>query len=161
MKRRVSNASPAIFLAKLDRLELLRLGVDEVLIPTEVLAEIRAKQDDVTQHLEKHLNTWLRECQLVQREAAQLLIDLDEGERAAIAQALQEQAISIATDDMAARRLARRLGLEPIGTVGLLLAAKKRGMLQSLQAEIGRLKALGFWIADDLVRQALHEAGET
>ncbi|MEM4722001.1 MAG: DUF3368 domain-containing protein, partial [Candidatus Methanomethylicaceae archaeon] len=110
---------------------------------------------------EKHLNTWLRECQLAQREAARLWIDLDEGERAAIAQALQEQAISIATDDMAARRLARRLGLEPIGTVGLLLAAKKRGMLQSLQAEIGRLKALGFWIADDLVRQALHEAGET
>ncbi len=160
MKRRVSNASPIIFLVKLDRLELLRLGVDEVLIPTEVLAEIHAKHDEVTQQLEGHLNTWIKECRLAQRETVQLLVDLDEGERAVIAQALQEQVISIATDDMAARRLARRLGLEPIGTVGLLLAARKRGMLQSLRADVERLRGLGFWIADDLVQQALHEAGE-
>lgn len=160
MKRRVSNASPIIFLTKLNRLELLHLGVDEVLIPTAVLTEIRAKQDDVTQHLEKHLNTWLKECALTQQEVVQLLVDLDEGERAVIAQALQERVTSIATDDMAARRLARRLGLEPIGTVGLLLAAKKRGMLPSLQDEIERLRTLGFWITDDLVHQALREAGE-
>ncbi|MDW8111636.1 MAG: DUF3368 domain-containing protein [Candidatus Bipolaricaulota bacterium] len=108
--------------------------------------------------MERH--GWLKECRLARREATHLLIDLDEGEKAVIAQALQEKVNSIATDDMAARRLAHRLGLEPIGTVGLLLAAKKRGMLQSLRAEVERLRALGFWIADDLLRQALHEAGE-
>lgn len=160
MKRRVSNASPIVFLAKLNRFELLRLGVDEVLVPTEVIKEIRAKQDEVTTCVERHLGTWLRECVLAQPETMQVLVDLDAGERAVIAQALQERVNTIATDDMAARRLARRLGLKPIGTVGLLLAAKKRGMLQSLRNEIARLRDLGFWITDDLVRHALREAGE-
>ena len=42
---RLTDASPLLFLAKLKHLELLTLGVDGVLVPSAVMAEVRAKPD--------------------------------------------------------------------------------------------------------------------
>ena len=67
---------------------------------------------------------------------------------------------SVAMDDLDARRTAHRVGLEPVGTVGLLLAAKKRGLITSLGDELARLKDFGFRVSDTLAKQALREAGE-
>jgi len=158
--RRLTNASPVIFLAKLDRLDLLCLGVNEVLVPSVVLAEVRAKRDDAAQQMEARLSGWLKECTWTRPEFLRLLPDLGPGERHVIAQALQERVSSVALDDLDARRTARRMGLEPVGTVGLLLAARKRGMLPSLAAEVERLRTLGFRISAPLAQEALREAGE-
>jgi predicted nucleic acid-binding protein len=158
--RRLTNASPLVFLAKLDRLDLLCLGVQEVLVPSAVLEEVRAKRDDAAQQAEARLTEWLRECPLTRPELLQLLPDLGAGEREVLAQALQESILSVALDDLDARRTARRVGLEPIGTVGLLLAARKRGMLPSLTQEMERLGTLGFRISAALSERALREAGE-
>lgn len=160
MSQRMVDASPLVFLAKLDRLELLLLGVQEVLVPSVVLVEIHAKRDVATERVEGCLGTWLRECPLTRPELLRLLPDLGEGEKEVIAQALQEKIVSVVLDDLDARRVARRMGLDPVGTVGLLLAAKKRAMLPSLKEELERLKALGFRASDALTDQALHEAGE-
>lgn len=45
MTRWVVDASPLIFLAKLDRLELLRRGATEIYAPPQVLAEVKAWAD--------------------------------------------------------------------------------------------------------------------
>lgn len=58
---RVVNTAPLVFLAKLDRLELLRLGVDVVYVPTPVLSELRFYQDESTQLISSVLNSWLEE----------------------------------------------------------------------------------------------------
>ena len=42
MTRWVVDTSPLIFLAKLDRLDLLRKGADEILAPPAVIEEVRA-----------------------------------------------------------------------------------------------------------------------
>ena len=68
--------------------------------------------------------------------------------------------MSVVLDDLDARRVARRLGLEPVGTVGLLLVAKKRSLLPSLEEEIKHLRRYGFWVSETLVHQVLEEAGE-
>ena len=160
MTRRLTNASPLIFLAKLNRMDLLSLGVEEVLVPSGVLEEVRAKRDDAAQQVEARLGHWLKECSWTRPELVQLLPDLGHGEREVVAQALQEQILSVALDDLDARRTARRVGLQPVGTIGLLLAARKRGMLPSLADELERLRALGFRVSASLCEQALHEAGE-
>ncbi|MFA0784850.1 MAG: hypothetical protein YYHSYBAR_003241 [Candidatus Fervidibacter sacchari] len=90
-----------------------------------------------------------------------VLTDMDEGERAVLAQALQEGIDSVVLDDMEARRIARRLGLKPIGTVGLLIVARQRGLIDSLKTELDRLKALGFWLSEELYREALRAVGES
>jgi len=157
----VADAAPLIFLAKLRHLELLRLNADEVLVPTEVLKEIAAKQDEAAEEVSKRLEGWLKECTVTRPDLMQLLIDMDEGERSVLAQALQEGIDSVVLDDMEVRLIARRLGLKPIGTVGLLIIARRRGLLDSLKAELDRLKALGFWLSEELYREALKTVGES
>jgi predicted nucleic acid-binding protein len=50
--------------------------------------------------------------------------------------------------------------LKPIGTVGLLIVARQRGLIGSLKTELDRLKALGFWLSEELYREALKAVGE-
>jgi len=160
VRRCVVDAAPIIFLAKLGHLEFLRLNAEEVLVPTEVLKEIAAKQDEATEEVSKRLDGWLKECKVVRSDLMRMLIDMDEGERSVLAQALQEGIDSVVLDDMEARRIARRLGLKPIGTVGLLIVARQRGLIGSLKTELDRLKALGFWLSEELYREALKAVGE-
>ena len=160
MRRRLVDAAPLIYLARLGHLELLLLGVDEVLVPTVVLAEIRAKRDYSTQQVEQYLDSWLEICGRTQADMLRFIPDLGAGEREVMAQALQEGIMSVVLDDLDARRVSRRVGLEPVGTVGLLLPAKKRSLLPSLEDEIKRLRQYGFWISETLVHQVLEEAGE-
>jgi len=52
---------------------------------------------------------------------------LDPGEAEVIALALELETKDVVLDDLDARRFARRSGLLPIGTLGLILAAKRAG----------------------------------
>jgi uncharacterized protein len=161
MSRWIVDTSPLIFLAKLDRLDLLRKSADELLVPAAVVEEVRAYPDDAGQKIEEALDSWLREERVGARRVVDvLLVDLDLGEAEVIALARERSADRIVMDDLDGRRFARRLGLEPIGTLGLLLAAKLRGELDSLQAEIERLEREGFRVSPALVEAILRTAGE-
>jgi uncharacterized protein len=58
------------------------------------------------------------------------------------------------------RRFARRVGLAPIGTLGLLLAARLKGEKISLIDEIDRLRTHGFWVSETLATEIYKTAGE-
>jgi predicted nucleic acid-binding protein len=160
MNARVVDAGPLLFLARLDRLPLLRLGVEQVFIPSAVLEEVQRKPDPVLDLIQGYLTDWLNECSLTNIEILRILSDLGAGEREVIAQALENHIASVVLDDLDARRRALHFGIQPIGTVGLLLAAKKRQMIPSLKDELQRLKNMGFWVSESLVEAALREAGE-
>lgn len=160
MKRRLVDAGPLLFLARLGRLDLLLLDAEKVLVPVAVLAEIRVEPDCAAVAVEAALGKWLEECRVGASAFLRLLPDLGKGERELIVQALEQGITSVVLDDLAARRFARRLGLEPVGTVGLLLAGKKRGLVSTLRSELDRLQAMGFWISTRLREDVLKEAGE-
>lgn len=160
MRERIVDTSPLIFLAYLDKLELLKLDVQRVLVPRAVLQEIQAKQDLASKRVEEAFSQWLEVCDVSQREFLKFLGDLGEGEAEVIAQAVERKVASVVLDDLDARRRASMLDLKPIGTVGLLLAAKKRELIPSLKTELRRLRDLGFYISEELRRMALEEAGE-
>lgn len=155
MSRWVVDASPLIFLAKLERLPLLRDAAGEVLVPQVVLSEIRAQEDPATSRIESACRSWL------QPVASQAPTDADlVGELAVIGLALEMDASRVVLDDLAARRQARECGLPVIGTLGILLAARHRGEISSLRTEIDRLVAHGFRVSSELVDRVLEEAGE-
>lgn len=161
MSRWVTNTSPLIFLAKLDRLELLLQAADEIFVPSAVIDEIRQYSDEANKKIEEALGTWLRVERVGDRQiVAVLLADLDKGEAEAIALARELEADRLVMDDLDARRVARRLGLDTVGTLGLLLAARLRGELASLKQEIDRLHREGFRVSSALVEAVLREAGE-
>jgi predicted nucleic acid-binding protein len=157
----VVDTSPLIFLAKLGHLDLLRGGADTVYIPQAVLNEVRARPDEATQAIEQAALSWLSVRQIRNRDAVDILrADLDLGEAEVIVLARETTADQVVMDDLDARRFARRVGLDLIGTVGLLLAARLRGEISSVREEIERLSALGFRVAPSLVEAILREAGE-
>lgn len=53
-------------------------------------------------------------------------------------------------DDKAARRCAKTLGIQTLGTGGMLLIAKRRGLIESIAAELDNLRTAGLWISAEL-----------
>ncbi|MCL4300053.1 MAG: DUF3368 domain-containing protein [Anaerolineae bacterium] len=161
MNRWVVDTGPLIFLAKLDRLELLQRGADEILAPPAVLAEVHMLHDEATQKIEVAGQSWLQIQTVDDRSKVSLLLaDLDTGEAEVIALAQTVNANRVVVDDLDARRFARRIGLSVVGTMGLLLAARLRGEIPSVKAEIEHLRQLGFWTSEALVEAILKAANE-
>jgi predicted nucleic acid-binding protein len=78
------------------------------------------------------------------------LAALDDGERAAIALAVSEQADLILMDDRAGVAAARGKGFVVMGTLGLLDRAARRGLVE-LPAAPAALRATNFHVRQELV----------
>lgn len=160
----VSNTSPLLNLAIIGRLELLEQQFSDVLIPPAVLGELRAGEglpgsESLRDAIRKG---WLQVVELTSRDVANVLWrTLDEGEAEAIALAMQLQSEQILLDERDGRRAALAAGLKPVGALGVLLRAKRDGVLSSLQVELVRLREIAnFRIAADLETELLAAAGE-
>lgn len=90
---------------------------------------------------------------------AVLGLAVGKGEAEAIALAVERQWLLI-LDDRKARRWARSLGLRVCGTVGVLLRAKRQGLIEAVKPLLEALKAAGFRLSQELEEEALHLAGE-
>ena len=145
----VCNTSPLLVLAKIQRLGLLTQLYTGLVIPGAVVDEVRAKADDTAAQIQALVAT---PPVTVQRATPQTLaglpVDLGPGEREAIALALETAADLVVLDDQVGRRLARVRGLQVIGTVGVLIEARSRGLLPALRPELDRLRDAGLWLAD-------------
>jgi len=89
-----------------------------------------------------------------------LQLVLDEGEAEAIVLALEVNADLVLLDDREARLQAKRLGIQVTGTLGILLRAKRLGLIESLKEELNKLKETGFHISKNLEKEILRIAGE-
>ncbi len=160
----VSNTSPILNLAIIGQLDLLRQQFVEVLIPPAVRAELKPETTfPGAAAIQRAFQAqWLREAELKDINLARALaLDLDEGEAAAITLALERVDQRILMDEHDGRVKAKALGLQPIGSLGVLLHAKRTGALESVEAALHLLRQqAGFFIADDLFEQVLREAGE-
>ena len=122
----VLNTSPIIFLSKVDSLKLLADCIDEIYAPTAVIDELH----------EYTLPEFIKVRTLSATGAAYVqgaLGRLHQGELEAIVLAQEIAADYVVLDDLLARRKAQRLGLDVIGTLGLLLFLEKRSLLSAEQ----------------------------
>src|SRR6056297_957040 len=85
---------------------------------------------------------------------------IDLGEAAAITLAFEKNADLIILDDSKARKTAQRNGLTVIGTLGLLLEAKKEGKIGNLKQFIQMLSDNDIRLSEQLIQDILIEAGE-
>jgi predicted nucleic acid-binding protein len=88
-----------------------------------------------------------------------LALFLGAGESEAIALAL-EQNIPIILDDKKARMTAESMGLKIVGTVGILLLAKRKQFVPEISPILRELERTGFYISANVKKQALEMAGE-
>ena len=71
-----------------------------------------------------------------------------------------ERGCRVLLDDRLARRVALQLGLPVVGTLGVLIAAKRRGLLERVRPGLQRLRASGYFLSDAVFAEALRLAGE-
>ena len=63
-------------------------------------------------------------------------------------------------DDRAARRCGQVLGINTIGTEGLLILAKRRGLIDNVSPRMGALRDAGLWLSENVVNLLKQQAGE-
>ena len=162
--RVVSNTSPIWNLASIQRLDLLREQFATILIPPEVLTELRAGNSILENAaIQDAIDAgWIEVLPLKMPEIKQsLMLELDRCEAAAIALALEQRISRILIDETDGRAKAKILGLLPTGVLGVLLRAKYDGTIESVRDEMQKLRHdAGFFIAEPLFQHILIEAGE-
>jgi hypothetical protein len=157
----VSDTSPLLNLALIDRLALLRNQFSDVTVPRRVWNEITEGKEGLEPLRELRDDNFLS---IVEAERSNLFVevfhDLDLGETAAICYAVEHDADLVLLDERDGRRVARRHELEVTGVIGILLRGAKTGEVE-LEQELDALREVGFWISDDLYEQILSEADQS
>jgi len=153
----VSDASPLIVLLKTDKLLILKELFEKIIVPTAVYKEITAKEQD---KLMFDKIEWI-ETQVIKNTEMNAFLKklIDKGEAEAIILA-KELKTSLLVDDAQARKYAKLLNIEVIGTLGLLKIAKRRGVIPSVKDAISDMLDEGYYINDKLITRVLEDVGE-
>jgi uncharacterized protein len=157
----VADTTPLLYLSRIRRLDIARALYAEVLVPPEVHEELVDKRPDADGVEELRAAEWIIVVDAPASIAADqtALAALDAGEAAALRLAFERRAL-VLIDERAGRRAAHTLGLVVRGTLGMLVEARLRGIVEAVGPILTRLEASGFRSSPELRTWALQAAGE-
>jgi len=155
----VSNASPIIVLAKAGRLSLVRALCDDVVLPEPVAKEILAGPEGDPARVAVAAG-WGRRVSAGQCPSSLAEWGLGAGETSVLAVALEHAPCTALLDDAGARAAARTFGITVLGTLGLLVRAKVRGVIASANEAIRDVRACGLYLDDATIAAALRRIAE-
>lgn len=152
------NSSPLILLGRISRLDLLPSVADEVVVPAAVLEELAVKGDRLAEAV--RAQSGLRLVPNAEVPSAVASWRLGAGEQAVLAHCLDQAGFTAVLDDQRGRRCATAMGVVVIGTLGVVVAARKAGVVVKARPLLEEIRAAGYHIDDDLITVALAEVGE-
>lgn len=159
----VSDTGPLIHLSQIDELESLKI-VDRLLVPSEVESEFRKgnsfkKLDELEIVEVKQVKGKLAD----NAGALARKYKLDLGEAEAITLAKTEEISLLFIDDLDGRRTAVMRGLEPHGSVGILLRAYREGIISKEKA-VNKVRELhsdsALYLTSDLTKRVIENIEE-
>lgn len=105
---------------------------------------------------------WIKIVAVKDKEKTEFLeLNLDKGEASSIAYCLEQtRTVLLVIDERKGRRIARELKLNIIGTLGLIVKARERGIIASVAAILDRLENADFRISQNLKNNILEIFGE-
>jgi uncharacterized protein len=153
----VSDTTIISNLYQIGQLAILQGLYGDVIIPQAVAHELQRLSLDLVS-----TNAWLTVRQPQTTEfISQLMEDLDRGESEAIVLAQELRADCLLIDERKGRQVAQSLGLTFIGTLGVVLNAKKAEFIPAVGPVINDLQHIaGAWYHPALVSEVLRLAGE-
>ena len=158
MDKVIVNSTPVIGLANIGKLDVLRQMYGTITIPQAVFDEIKSPS------VQRQVNAnrdWIRVEQInVASQKQMYRAKLHAGEVEVMILAQEKKADLVILDDNAAKKTAKFLGLRVIGTLGILVLAKKRGYIKEVSPVLDALKRDGFFVSDDLCVLVLRQADE-
>lgn len=158
----VSNTTPLIGLASIERFDLLRRIFGELIIAQAVYDEAVVAGREVGGAKREVLAAgWIKTVHVKDRLAVEVLLDeLDLGEAETIVLARELAADWVLMDEKKGRRKLTQLGLQKIGTVGILLKAKQVGLITELRPELDLLRQRGFGVSQGVIEAVLRQVNE-
>ena len=157
----VSNSSPLINLARIERFGLLRHFYGAIVIPSAVYAEVVTRGNERDGSQDVRAAGWIRQQSPQDPLAVDALAaELDRGEASAIILARELNAEYLLIDEIRGRRIAENLGISVIGTLGILARAKREKIIANMKDELDRLRLRGTWIHPRLYHDVLLMVGE-
>jgi len=146
----IADTSCLILLSKIEESNILDQLFEEVYIT-----------DDIKKEFGRKLPRWIKINNTKDEIYKRVLeIELDPGEASALALGFDLSDSILILDDQKARETAEKLDLKYTGTFGVLLRAKKMGLIKELKPISEKIKATNFRFSDRLFSLLLEEAGE-
>ncbi len=147
----ISDTSCLILLDKIGELDLLHKLYGSIITTPEVKNEFGLPLPD-----------WF-EIQTTSNKNYQAIIEasIDKGEASAIALAVEYGDCLLIIDDLKGRKYAQNLGLQIIGTIGIIVDAKLLGIIPSIKPLLEKIKRTNFRISVTVEKILLEKAGES
>jgi uncharacterized protein len=158
----VSNTSPIFYLSTIGQLDLLRQLYGKIIIPNAVFNEITSVGNTDASAAIVPTLSWIQ-TQPVSDQAFihTLSVELDPGEAEAIALAVELKANRLLINERLGRAAAMRSSLQVTGVLGILIAAKRRKLIQEVKPLLDALiQQVGFWVDERLYAEVLQTVGE-
>ena len=146
----ISDTSCFIILTNIGELNILQKVYGKIITTPDIA-------DDYSQPLPE----WVEIVTVKDKYRQQLLeMQIDKGESSAIALALETPGCTIILDDYKARVVAKQLGINITGTIGVIIKAKLKGIIPSIKPILEKIKQTNFHLSKEIELQALKEAIE-
>ena len=154
----IADSSALIALAACHCLELLDSLFTEVLVPEAVFNELVIEGKTVAEKLSLYLRDKVRHI-----DHTLVIINtsgLGSGELEAMALYKQLNADYLLVDDKRARKVAKLNHINVIGSQGILLLAKKQGLIAEVKPFLNKLSLSEIYIHERLIAKTLRLANE-
>jgi uncharacterized protein len=157
----ICNATPLINFAAINRLDILKATFGQIIIPQAVFHETTGTDFPGTTFIQQAITAGWLKVHPVTTTDANIAPELDAGEREAIALAMETGIERILLDEREARQVAQQLGLQVMGTLGILLLAKSNQTIPQVRPLMDAMIDIAqYWVNDSLYQQVLQRAGE-
>ena len=156
MRKVIVNTTPLIALAGIGQLDLLRLLYSEIMIPEAV------RKSSVSRHdhwFLQQTGSELRLSQMLHRNPLSVPDFMPEKSKSLYWHRKKRQIFFI-MDDNAAKKTAKYLGLTVTGTMGVILRAKKEGLISEVKPLLDGLLNDGLYVSPTVQKYVLEQAGE-
>ena len=158
----VSDATPVISLAKIERLNLLGELYREVLLPEAVYDEVSRNPAFSAEADAIKKCGFMKVKTVGKSQSVKILrasgLDLCESEAIVLADALSDSLLLM--DERKGRQIAQNMGIRVIGTLGILFQAKKQGLVEQIKPLLDTLRNENIRVGDNLYNSILEQANE-
>ena len=154
----IADSGPIFSLALIDKLELLNSLFDDIKIPQAVWDEISI---DDTKPFHKRICIFFKDKISQIKGFNDLTFVMDYGESQSVILYKELQADFLLIDDKKARNIAENLGINCVGTLGLLSIAKDKGLIDNLKTIFEELIRNKRYYSIVLLNYILTQKGET
>jgi len=158
----ICDTSALYHLHRIGALHLLRDLYGSVVTTSDVIRELDVGREEGEAVPDISQETWICVNDPKKSGVLDLGVDLGPGETSALGLALEHAGTSLVVlDDKLARRIAKFKGLTVTGTAGVLLKAKRLGVISALKPYLDALLATGFYLKPDTYAHIVALADET